>query len=71
AHVGHNAGGGPLLVGDQAIGDGIGVHAKSQLVYDLPAGAKRFTAKGGVDKGGTDQNDGKATSVRFLVIVEK
>ena len=71
AHVGHNAGGGPLSVGDNAVGDGIGVHAKSVLVYDLPAGAKRFTAKGGVDKGGTDQNDGKSTSVRFLVFVEK
>jgi hypothetical protein len=41
-HVGHYAGGGPLIIGEKAVGDGIGMHAKSVQVYGLPAGAKRF-----------------------------
>ena len=35
--------------------NGIGAHANSIIEYDLPAGSKRFTARGGIDEGGTSQ----------------
>ncbi len=68
ATVGKNAGGGPLLVADKAVTYGIGTHANSLIVYDLPAGATRFKAKGAVDDGGAKQS---GSSVRFLVFGEQ
>jgi len=63
--VGKNAGGGNLRVNGKAVAYGIGVHANSLLTYDLPAGAKRFKARGGIDNGGADQ--ASQSTVQFLV----
>src|SRR5690606_31526982 len=51
--------------------DGLGTHANSVIEYELPAGYTTFVAKGGLDDGGTNQNGGKSTSVRFAVYTEK
>ncbi|MBA3846566.1 MAG: DUF1080 domain-containing protein, partial [Planctomycetes bacterium] len=67
--VGLNCEGGALKVGGQPVAYGIGVHADSLLRYDLPAGAKRFVARAGIDNGGTDQRGGAA--VRFLVFTSE
>ncbi len=67
--VGRNANGGPLRVAGQPLEDGIGAHAHSVIEYELPEGYTRFTARGGLDNGGTDQ--GGQTSVRFFVYTQK
>ncbi|MFT5108616.1 MAG: hypothetical protein ACI9UA_004260, partial [Pseudoalteromonas tetraodonis] len=66
--VGQNAQGDDLRVAGKPVAYGIGVHANSLLSYDIPAGAKRFKARGGLDNGGTDQ--GGDTSVQFVVYGE-
>ena len=60
-----NAGGGELRVNGAAVKDGIGTHANSVISYSLPAGAKRFRTRGGLDDGGTSQAG--EPSVQFLV----
>lgn len=65
ARINKNAGGKPLKVAGKSVEYGIGVHANSMLVYDLPKGAKRFKARGGIDNGGSNQ--GGESSVRFHV----
>ncbi|MEM7015163.1 MAG: NPCBM/NEW2 domain-containing protein, partial [Verrucomicrobiota bacterium] len=65
ARVNQNAGGGALKVNGKPVEYGIGVHANSVIVYDLPKGAKKFNARGGLDNGGTDQNG--ESSVQFHV----
>ncbi len=62
-----NARGGPLQIATKPVSYGIGIHANSTLVFDIPAGAKRFKARGGLDDGGTSQNNGTHSSVQFLV----
>jgi hypothetical protein len=47
----HNAVGGPLVVGGRAVGKGLGVHSKSRLAFDAPAGAARFWTRVGFDDG--------------------
>lgn len=64
--VNRNPGGQTLKVDGKPVTDGIGVHAVSVIAYDLPAGTKRFKARGGLDSGGTDQ-DGEGCTVQFLV----
>ncbi len=44
--VGKSYSGEPLLVEKQTYTAGIGTHAASVIVYDLPAGAERFTGEG-------------------------
>ncbi len=66
ANVGKNQGGGPLKVGGDLINHGIGTHARSLIVYDLPEGYTLFRAEGGLDNGGTDQANSR-TSVQFRV----
>lgn len=64
----NNAGGGEMKVDGHKPADGIGVHANSVIHYTIPAGAKRFLAKGGLDDGGVRQQDGNGpSSVKFLV----
>ena len=65
ARVGKNAGGSDLRVDGKPVAYGIGVHANSLLGYDLPAGVKRFKARGGIDNGGSDQ--GGESTVQFAV----
>lgn len=67
--VGKNANGGPIVVNNQPVAEGIGTHASSVIEFDLPAGTERFKAKGGLDKGGVDQKTG--TSVTFQVWTTK
>ena len=64
AFVNKNQGGNPLKVNGEPVAFGIGTHAPSTIVYELPAGYTKFTARGGLDNGGTDQS-GSRTSVQF------
>ncbi|MFP6761994.1 MAG: DUF1549 domain-containing protein, partial [Planctomycetaceae bacterium] len=63
----------PLRVGGKTYTRGIGVHAPCVIVYDLPEGYERFTAKGGLDNSGSDQNGGcgDQASVQFSVYTEQ
>lgn len=65
ARVGANAGGGELKVAGKPVEYGLGVHSNSLVVYDLPAGVKRFKARAGIDNGGSDQGSGSA--MQFFV----
>ena len=65
--VGKNAGNGKLKVAGKEVSYGIGTHANSIIEFALPPKATRFLAMGGLDDGGVGQQDGKATSVRFMV----
>ncbi len=61
-----------IRVGGKEYSDGIGVHAPSTLIFDLPEGYDRFEAVGGLDNSGTDQNGcGDQASVQFYVYTEK
>ena len=66
-----NANGDALRIDGKAIPYGIGTHANSLIVFDLPAGYTRFEARGGLDNGGTDQGNPSASSVRFLVFTTR
>ncbi|TWT56838.1 NPCBM/NEW2 domain protein [Thalassoglobus neptunius] len=70
--VGKNAGGGQLKINGKPVADGIGTHANSIIEYELPKGHtfKKFTVRGGLDNGGTDQGGGNATSVQFFVFTD-
>lgn len=68
--VNRNAGGQPLVVNGHTVEFGIGVHANSVIAFDLPDGYTKFVAKGGLDNGGTNQQDGTATSVQFAVYTQ-
>jgi hypothetical protein len=54
----------PLTVGDRRYERGLGCHAKSLLVYKIPAGAKRFVAVVGLDD---EKRDDTRSSVAFEV----
>jgi putative membrane-bound dehydrogenase-like protein len=69
-HVNKNAGGKPLKINGKPVEYGIGTHANSVIAFDLPEGVTRFKARAGLDNGGTDQGDGGATSVEFLVYTQ-
>jgi putative membrane-bound dehydrogenase-like protein len=71
-NVNQNIQGQPLTVNDQVYQNGIGAHANSLISYKLPEGHAytTFKAKGGLDKGGVGQGDGKSTSVKFYVFTE-
>ena len=62
----------PIRVGGKKYANGIGVHAPSVIVYDLPEGYQRFKATGGLDNSGSDQGVcGDQASVQFSVYTEK
>ncbi|WP_422927876.1 DUF1553 domain-containing protein [Singulisphaera sp. PoT] len=70
--VGKNAGGDPLKVAGQLVADGIGTHAPSLIVFDLPDGYTRFRTKAGLDEGGTGQaSDNGSATVQFLATTRK
>ena len=50
-----NVNGGPLKLGGVVQPDGIGTHARSEVVYRVPDGAARFHALAALDDGGTTQ----------------
>jgi putative membrane-bound dehydrogenase-like protein len=71
AHVNGNAQGKPLRIDGKSVPYGIGTHANSVIIYDLPPGYERFKARGGLDNGGTDQGTcGGQASVQFVVYTE-
>lgn len=62
ANVDKTCDGQPLMINNQSV-SGIGAHAKSVIIYDLPEGYETFTTKGVVLK--------ETGSVVFGVLVEK
>ncbi len=66
--VGVNAGGDPLRINGQPVTFGIGTHANSIIHFEIPAGYEKFTARVGIDNGGSSQNNG--SSVQFFVYAE-
>ncbi len=60
----------PMKVKGKSFEKGIGTHANSVIGYDVPEGVTKFKAIGGLDNGGTDQQGGGATSVRFQVYAD-
>ncbi len=65
--VNSNCEGQTLRSAGKAIEYGIGTHANSVIAFNLPAGTKRFKARGALDEGGTKQG---STSVEFRVYTE-
>ncbi|MFN0242880.1 MAG: PVC-type heme-binding CxxCH protein [Planctomycetota bacterium] len=68
-NAGKNCNGGPLVIDGVTYTDGIGTHADSEIVFDVPAGYTRFTATVGVDDGGSKQR-GAEPDVEFEVYVD-
>jgi putative membrane-bound dehydrogenase-like protein len=69
--IGKSANGRELLTQNQNIGNGIGTHANSIIEFVVPEGATKFEAIGALDSGGTNQNGGQTTSVRFVVFADQ
>ena len=71
ARVNGNYQGNPIRVDGKEYPEGIGVHAKSTIIFDLPEGYERFEAIGGLDNSGADQGGcGDQASVQFSVYTE-
>jgi hypothetical protein len=68
--VGRSAAGSSLSIDGQPVADGIGTHAPSLIIYDLPAGYTRFQARAGLDDSGTEQTLGGAT-VNFMIFTRR
>jgi len=66
-HINKNAQGQAMRSNGRMIQTGIGTHSNSTIVYELPEGALTFETVGCLDEGGTQQGDGKASSVIFAV----
>ena len=65
-----NAADQPLQVNGKTYEKGIGTHANSVIGFDVPEGATKFKATCGLDNGGTEQQGGAATSIRFQVYAD-
>jgi putative membrane-bound dehydrogenase-like protein len=65
--VNSNCEGRTLRSAGKVIEYGLGTHANSVIAFNLPAGVKRFKARGALDEGGTRQG---STSVTFAVYTE-
>ena len=64
--------GNPIRGGGKEYPNGIGGHAESKLIYDVPAGYTRFAAIGGLDNSGSDQGGcGEQASVQFAIYTEE
>lgn len=68
--VGNNVEGGPLKINGKTVEYGIGTHAESIILFDLPAGFTKFQCRAGLDDGGVNQSNGAASSVKFLVFAD-
>ena len=64
-----NAGGGELKVLDKVV-RGIGTHANSTIVFDLPEDALRLRVGCALDQGGVTQNGGSSTTAQFYIAAE-
>lgn len=70
-NVGKSSGNRPLLVDKKNFERGLGTHAASTIVYELPAGAEKFQAQVAIDDGGMERNGGPSDAkVRFYVYAE-
>jgi alpha-galactosidase len=58
--------GAPLTIDGKAVSYGIGTHANSVIVYDIPEGYTRLEARAGLDDGGTKQSMAGSTA-HFMV----
>ena len=67
--VNRNCGGGEARVDGKLVEKCIGTHANSVIEFEVPVGATRFKATGGLDNGGTNQPCG--SSVVFAVYSKK
>ena len=65
-----NANGGTLVVGGKEYAKGIGTHANSVIAFDLDGTWEKLKVGCGVDVGGTGQNGGGSTSVKFAVYAD-
>ena len=65
-----NVKGGPLVVGGKSFAKGIGTHANSVIGFQLDGSWEKMKVLCGVDAGGTGQNDGKSTSVKFAIYAD-
>jgi len=66
-----NAGGGPISIRKEKISlPSIGVHANSMIHYKVPQGFTHLRVTAGLDSAGTDQKDGKDSSVRFAIYAD-
>ena len=71
-NVNKNAMNGPLVVDQKTYEKGIGTHASSTIIFDLPPGVERFTAKVAIDDGGMIRKGAPSdASVRFHVYTQK
>ena len=66
--VGVNVAGDPLRINGKPVPFGIGTHANSVIHFEIPEGYEKFTARVGIDNGGSDQNNG--SSMQFFVYSE-
>jgi hypothetical protein len=66
---GKSVAGRPMKIGDTAMTFGIGTHANSTIVYDIPEGYDTLTAVVGIDRGGADEGAGRSdwATVQMLV----
>ncbi len=63
-----NVSGNPVRVCGEAVGStAIGTHAPSVICFEIPEGYDSMTVAGALESDGTDQEEGKATSVRFAI----
>lgn len=72
-NIGKNAGGQDIRINGKSIDFGIGTHANSVIVFELPKDHKftHFETMAGLDNGGTDQGScGEQSSVQFFVFTE-
>ncbi len=67
-HKNTNINGGTLSINGQTYNDGYAVHANSAMLFNIPAGVKKFKAFVGIDNTGSDQ--GSKSSVEFMVFNE-
>ena len=67
-HRGRNYRGGPLLVDGKEFASGLGTHADSMILFEVPGNATTFRAKVALDDGGAVRGtELTPASVRFLV----
>lgn len=69
-HVGKNANGGEATVEGRTVSPVIGTHAPSVIGFRVPKGFDELSVSGALDTGGTSQNGGRSSSVRFLVYAD-
>ncbi len=70
-HKNANADGQPLSIRNESMpGPGIGTHAGSVIHYRIPAGMTHLRVTAGIDSAGSNQHEGKDSSVRFLIYAD-